>query len=67
MVKLECVNCGVSEEVNVLPGKHAVMGAASNLNRKSNCCQKPKYVDPSRLGEEGINRNLGGFIAAFRA
>ena len=67
MVKFECVNCGISEDVNVLPGKHAVMGAAANLNRKSNCCEKPEYLDATGFKEGMVNKNLRSLITAFRA
>lgn len=67
MVKFECVTCGVSEDVKVLPGKHAVMGAAANLNRKSNCCKNPEYVDATGFKEGKVDRNLKGLITVFRA
>lgn len=67
MVKFECVSCGVSEDVNVLPGKHAVMGAAANLNRSSECCENPEYVDAIGFREEAIDRNLRSLVTAFRA
>jgi hypothetical protein len=67
MVKFECVSCGVSEDVKVLPGKHAVMGAAANLNRKSDCCRKPKYVDAKGFKEGIVEKDLRSLITAFRA
>jgi|AntDeeMinimDraft_6_1070357.scaffolds.fasta_scaffold00019_11 hypothetical protein len=67
MVKFECVSCGMSEDVNVLPGKHAVMGAANNLNRKSDCCKKPEYIDSTGFKQDRVNRNLRSLITAFRA
>ena len=67
MVKFECTTCGEREEVNVLPGKHAVMGAASNLNRTSKCCDHPEYVDAMGFRENMVNRDLRSLITAFRA
>ena len=67
MVKFECVSCGVSEDVNVLPGKHALMGAAANLNRKSECCENPEYVDMNGFREDKVDKNLRSLITAFRA
>lgn len=67
MVKFECATCGVSEDVNVLPGKHAVMGAAANLNRRSNCCRNPEYVDATGFKENMMDGNLRRLITAFRA
>lgn len=67
MIKFECVSCGISEDVNVLPGKHAVMGAAANLNRKSDCCGNPEYVDATGFKEVMVNKNLRSLITAFRA
>lgn len=67
MVKFECVTCGVSEDVKVLPGKHAVLGAAANLNRSSNCCKNPEYMDATGFRENMVNTNLRSLITAFRA
>ena len=67
MVKFECVSCGISENVNVLPGKHAVMGAAANLNRKSDCCNNPEYIDATGFKEGMVNNDLRGLLTAFRA
>jgi len=67
MVKFECVSCGVSEDVNVLPGKHAVMGAAANLNRTSDCCENPEYVDAAGFRENIVDSNFRSLLTAFRA
>jgi hypothetical protein len=67
MVKFECVSCGISEDVKVLPGKHAVMGAAANLNRKSECCENPEYVDATGFRENMLDRDLRSLLTAFRA
>lgn len=67
MVKFECASCGVSEDVNVLPGKHAVMGTAANLNRSSECCGNPEYVDSTGFKEDMVDRSLRSLVTAFRA
>lgn len=67
MVKFECTSCGEREEVKVLPGKHAVLGAASNLNRKAECCESPEYMDAKGFRQNTLNRDLRSLITAFRA
>jgi len=66
MVKFECEGCGASEKVNVLPGKHAVLGAAASLNRNSSCCRSPEYVDSTGFRQNMIDSNFRDFIP-FRA
>lgn len=67
MVDFECTTCGEREEVDVLPGKHAVLGAASNLERKADCCHSPEYVDRKGFRENMVDRDLRGIVSAFRA
>lgn len=58
MVKFRCSNCGEREEKQVLPGKHAISGAISTLNRHADCCRKPNFVHIKQTDEEALDRNL---------
>lgn len=62
MVQFRCVNCGGREEKHVLPGKHAVLGAVSTLNRHADCCKSPKYVDTNGVKENAIDRKLSDLM-----
>ncbi|MFB6200067.1 MAG: hypothetical protein ABEJ83_04260 [Candidatus Nanohaloarchaea archaeon] len=53
MVEFECANCGEVKNVNVLPGKHAVLGVARKLSRAETCCEDPYYMDSAGFRELG--------------
>ena len=63
MVSLRCANCGAREEKHVLPGKHAISGAISTLNRHSDCCKRPNYVQAEKIEEEPLDRNLREMVS----
>jgi len=53
-----CENCGVREDKNVLPGKHAVLGTVNLLESEARCCSNPQYFDSQGLKENTVSRDL---------
>lgn len=43
--EFRCENCGNRVERNLMPWKHAVLGAIPAINRKNSCCETPDYED----------------------
>jgi len=64
-VKFRCVNCGKQVERNLMPWKHAVLGAIPEINRKNSCCEKPNYEDPEGFqkakSKKSIRRRIPNF------
>ncbi|MFB6166879.1 MAG: hypothetical protein ABEJ62_01295 [Candidatus Nanohaloarchaea archaeon] len=46
-IEFRCDNCGEAHVRDILPMKHAIMGAALKLSRETNCCENPEYIDCS--------------------
>lgn len=67
MLEFNCRKCGERKQKNVLPGRHAVFGSIADLNRRSECCDRPDYVDSTGFKEESLGKGLKGLVTGFKA
>lgn len=67
MIKFICSTCGESVEENLLPGKHAVAGAARMLDEKKECCSNPQYFDSMGVREGLVKPSLRDMLPSLSA
>lgn len=61
-VVFQCRNCNAETEKDILPTRHAILGALSGVNRKATCCRKPDYEDLEGYEKARREQKLKDFI-----
>lgn len=63
--EFRCANCGNKVERNLMPWKHAVLGAIPSLNRRVSCCEEPDYEDTEGFEKAHSRKSLRQSIPNF--